>query len=144
MIEAARIKRIYQHSLERVYEAFSNKEYFGQWIAPSDDINTNVLIYDFRIGGQYKLAFDIPQIGHQILSGEFIHIQPLQQICFTWGWEDQDIQVEVSSLVTADFLYHNGETELVITHEKLPSLQERKRHDLGWQHSLERLNNFLE
>jgi len=137
------IKKEYKHSIEKVFSAFSQKTAFEQWIAPSDEIGTEVLIYDFNVGGQYKVKFSVPGFGNMFLSGEFININKPNQICFTWVWDKPDIHAGINSLVTADFFEHEEYTKLVVTHENLSTLEATTRHTQGWNGTLTRLEKHL-
>ncbi len=143
-IEPIVIERLYKHPVNKVFNAFSNKESFKQWIAPSVEIKTKILLQEFYVGGRYRIEFIVPEAGVSILSGEYVHIKHLQQICFTWIWEEPDIHAGINSLVTADFLEYEGFTKLTITHEKLSTPKEIERHTRGWNASLGRLNNLFE
>lgn len=137
------IEKEYKHSIERVFSAFSQKMAFEQWIAPSDEIETEVLIYDFTVGGQYKVRFTVPGLGSMFLSGEFIGINEPKQICFTWVWAKPDIHADINSLVTVDFFEHEEYTKLVITHENLSTLEATARHAQGWHGALTRLEKHF-
>ncbi len=142
-IEPIVIERIYKHPVKKVFDAFSHKAAFEQWVAPSNEINTNILIHEFKIGGQYRIEFTVPEVGTLFLAGEYVHIERHKQICFTWVWEKPDIHAGINSLVTADFLDHGEYTRLIITHENLSMLQVVERHTQGWNGALRRLDNFL-
>lgn len=126
-----------------MFDAFSRKAAFEQWIAPSDDIATRILLHDFKIGGQYRSEFSIPGAGTLRLRGKYVHIEPSRQICFTWEWEKPDVHAGINSLVTVDFLEQKGNTKLTITHENLSTLQATERHAQGWNGALARLDQLL-
>jgi uncharacterized protein YndB with AHSA1/START domain len=142
-IEPIVINRFYEHPREKVFKAFSCKKAFEQWIAPSDDIGTKVLLHNFRVNGLYRIEFSIPETGILSLRGEFVHIDYPRQICFTWLWEEPDVHAGVNSLVTVDFIEIDGSTKLSLTHENLSSLESVERHTLGWSGALARLNKSL-
>ncbi len=142
-IEPIEIEKLYKHSISKVFSAFSKKETFEQWIAPSDEITTKMLLHDFKIGGQYRIEFSVPKIGTLFLSGEYVRIEYPNQICFTWVWEKPDIHAGINSLVTVNFLQHKEYTKLVITHENLSTLQATERHIQGWSGTLTRLDQLL-
>ncbi|MBL1321571.1 MAG: SRPBCC domain-containing protein [Methylophaga sp.] len=129
-IEPIVINRFYEHPPEKVFAAFSCKKAFEQWIAPSDNIDTRVLLHDFRINGLYRIEFSIPEIGKSFLGGEFIHIDCPRQICFTWLWEEPYIHAGVNSLVTVDFIELNGSTKLSLTHEMKACLHSNQLNDI--------------
>jgi len=142
-VEPVIIERLYKHSPDKVFKAFSNRASFEQWIAPTDDIGTRILLYDFKVGGHYRIEFSIPNAGTLFLKGEYVHIKRPNQICFTWVWEEPDVHAGIDSLVTVNFLEHKNFTKLVITHEKLSLTQANARHTQGWNGALTRLENFL-
>ena len=137
------VEKLYKHHINRVFDAFSKKASFEQWIAPSDEIGTKILLHDFKVGGQYRIEFTVPEAGSLFLGGKFIYIEPPKQICFTWVWEEPDIHAGINSLVTVDFLEIKRQTKLVITHENLSTLQATERHIQGWNGTLIRLNRFF-
>ncbi len=137
------IEKIYEHPINKVFQAFSHKAAFEQWIAPSNEITTNILLHDFKVGGQYRIEFTVPDIGVLFLGGEYVHLEINKQICFTWVWEKPDIHAGINSLVTADFIDHGEYTKLIITHENLSMVQTTERHTQGWNGALLRLDNFL-
>jgi len=137
------IEQYYKHSIHKVFKAFSQKNAFEQWIAPSDEIGTKILLYDFTVGGQYRIEFSIPGAGIVYLGGEYVNIESPTQICFTWVWEEPDIHADINSLVTVKLLEHEGHTKLVITHDNLSTLPSSQRHLKGWTGTLARLGNLL-
>ncbi len=141
--ETIQIEKLYKHSIGKVFNAFSRKEIFEQWIAPSDEIGTKILFHDFTIGGRYRIEFSVPKLGTLFLGGEYVHIEYPKQICFTWVWEKPDIHAGINSLVTVNFLKHKDYTKLVITHDNLTTLQATERHVQGWSSTLIRLDQFL-
>lgn len=142
-IEPIVIEKLYKHSIDKVFNAFSKEKAFGQWIAPSDEIKTRVLLYDFKVGGKYRIEFSVPEAGAIFLGGEYVHIEYLKQICFSWIWEKPDIHAGINSLVTANFLKYKNYTKLEITHENLSTIQAMERHAQGWNGTLLRLNQLL-
>ncbi len=142
-IEPIAIEKIYKHSINKVFNAFSKKTAFEQWISPTDKIGTRVLLYDFKVGGKYRIEFSAPEVGTLLLGGEYVNIEYLKQICFTWVWEKPDMHAGINSLVTANFLKHKEYTKLEITHENLSTLQATERHIQGWNGTLLHLEQFL-
>ena len=49
-----------------------------------------------------------------------------------------------SSTVTVEFLERNGDTEVVLTHERQPSRRVRSFHRYGWNGSLRKLDGVLQ
>jgi uncharacterized protein YndB with AHSA1/START domain len=62
----------------------------------------------------------------------------------TWRWEEDDPAEEYDSLLSLDFNDRNGQTELVLTHEKLASAESRARHEEGWTAIVDQLAIVLQ
>jgi uncharacterized protein YndB with AHSA1/START domain len=75
------------------------------------------------------------------VSGTYREIVPDSRIVFTWSFETH-FEVK-DSVVTIDLLEAPGGTELVLTHELLPSAKERDSHEAGWTGILEKLAESL-
>ncbi len=56
---------------------------------------------------------------------------------YTWRWEAEPELGE--TLVTVEFLDREGSTEVVLTHEFLPTEKARGDHKKGWHGCLDRL-----
>ncbi len=142
-IEPIVIEKLYRHPIDKVFNAFSQEKAFEQWIAPSDKIETKILLYNFKVGGKYRIKFSVTEADSMFLGGEYVNIEHLKQICFTWVWENTDIHAGINSLVTANFLKHKNHTKLEITHENLSTIQATERHIQGWNGTLLRLEQFF-
>jgi glutathione S-transferase len=59
---------------------------------------------------------------------------------YSWAWESND---EAPTRVTIEFLDRENQTEVHITHEGFPTVQERDNHVLGWTDCLDRLDTLL-
>ena len=137
------VRRRYRVSLERVFRAFSEPKYVASWLSPSDDIGTDVLEWDLREGGAYRLGFRFPD-GHQdCVVGRFQEISRPGKLVFTWTWEAPDPHAGIETLVTAELVGLEQETEVSITHERFPNEETRNRHDEGWKGALGRLGMLL-
>ena len=97
---------------------------------------------ELRVGGRYRL--EIHHKGGNVfrVSGAYQEIKPPEKVVFTWK-PDGDASPE-ASLVTVEFYDMGSSTEVAITHERLPNLEERDKHAHGWNGCLERLAEFLQ
>ena len=59
----------------------------------------------------------------------------------TWSWE-HDPEVR-ESLVTIEFRDLGPSTEILLTHEHLPNVEQRDKHEQGWQGCINQLANYL-
>ena len=82
-----------------------------------------------------------PSGASHVIHGEYVALNPYEQIVFTWEWEgDED---EVDSLVTIDLKENNSGTDMTLTHEKLESQHLVDIHSEGWMGCLAQLSNFI-
>jgi uncharacterized protein YndB with AHSA1/START domain len=116
----------------------------GRWLSPSPDITLTLLQFDFREGGVYRFAYDVP--GGQIMRvrGAYSSIEPPSKIVFSWVIEPPDEHAGLESEVTVTITPDGEVTELLIRHEKLTRLGAGMRHAEGWRGALDQLSALLE
>ncbi len=142
--ETVVVRQRFKQDRSVVFDAFTRAAALEQWLSPSSDIKTRVIEFDFRPGGLYEYGFVLPDGNEISYSGEFLIIDPLRHISFTWQWAEPDPHAGIATLVTIDFVEANGGTELTVTHDKFPSQDMRERHTAGWRGALGRLEIMLE
>ncbi|MDH3707841.1 MAG: SRPBCC domain-containing protein, partial [Acidimicrobiia bacterium] len=89
---------------------------------------------DARAGGQFWLRVQ----GDDIAVGEYVSIDPPDQVVITWGWQHSDDVPPGSSTITFDLKADGDDTVLSLTHADLPS-EWCDRHYEGWQFHLPHL-----
>ena len=65
------VRRLLSAPPERVFSAFADKGLIARWLRPSPDVKLTVLSFDFRPGGEYRLAYDVPDGRRMIVVGIF-------------------------------------------------------------------------
>jgi len=144
--ETLELKRVFAASIERVFDAWTKAEILVQWFGP---VGFSILSADndLTVGGQYKIIIQSPdkkQISHR---GEYVEISAPNTLAFTWIIEDQACGgcegVQAITLVSLAFKTVGDSTELVLTHEKLPSQAAVDGHQFGWQGSFDSLAALL-
>jgi len=136
-------RRRYRASRETVFRAFTDPNYLTSWFSPSDEIVTEVLKWDLREGGDYRLGFGFPGGHRNHVLGKFREISRPGKLVFTWTWEEPDPHAGTETRVTIELVGHGQETEVTVTHERFPNQETRARHDEGWKGALDRLAAFL-
>ena len=130
---------------ETVFTYFTDPAKLTQWMGTQATL-------DPRPGGICRIAFDpsaarvaalageAPVSGPVgVMSGEFIEVDPPNHISFSWGWEDEPLQVPPrSSLVEVSLTPDGDETLVRLVHRRLPSAA-LDFHRAGWEHYLARL-----
>lgn len=136
------VRRTYPVPRSRLFKAWSDPSDLMKWFAPPG-LDTPVADIDFRVGGKYRFGMRRLDEGSIIfVSGTYREIVPDSKIVFSWSFETV-FEVK-DSIVTIDLLDAPGGTELVLTHELLPTKKERDSHESGWAGILEKLAASME
>jgi uncharacterized protein YndB with AHSA1/START domain len=137
------VRRVLSASPERVFAAFADEVLVARWLRPSPDVQLTVLSFDFRPGGSYRFAYDVPDGRRMIVGGVFRVIDRPLHIVFSWLVEPPDEHAGIDSEVTVTLVPSGGATELTIRHAKLERADAERRHEQGWRGALELLDAHL-
>lgn len=135
------INRSLNASKQAVYNAWTQKEALTSWFAASSEMTTIVHKLELKIGGEYRVEMLEPDGTSHIMHGEYIALNPFDQLVFTWKWESDE--QNVNSLVTINLTEKNGTTKMVLTHEKFDSQELADLHTEGWTGCLAQLDNYF-
>jgi len=133
--------RTYKASKQAVYDAWTNREALIEWFAPTKEMSTIVHEMELAVGGKYRIEMLEPNGTSHVTHGEYVALNPFNQIIFTWEWESDEM--EVNSLVTIDIEENNGETRMLLTHDQLGSQHSVDLHNEGWTGCIEQLGAFV-
>lgn len=130
------LERTLEAPVDRVWAALTDAGQIARWYGPGEEFRIEVLEWDCRVGGRYRVAMHHPDGQTHTCFGVFKQIEPNQRISYTWAWEGQPpMDTVVTFALTAD-----GEgTRLEFTHAGFPAEEVRDQHRMGWSGSLERL-----
>ncbi len=99
-----------------VFEAFSNAELFRRWWVPkSMGMTLLSCVLDVRVGGTYRLEFDVGAPEPAAFFGTYVDVEPYSRLA--WSNDEGD---EGGSVTTVAFKEQDGRTLLVLT-ETYPS-----------------------
>jgi uncharacterized protein YndB with AHSA1/START domain len=135
------INRNFKASKQSVYEAWTNEEAITSWFAPTSEMKTIVHEMELKIGGKYRISMIEPDGTTHVIHGEYVALNPYDQVAFTWEWESDEEQVD--SLVTIDLSENNGTTDMVLVHDKLASQESVDLHNEGWTGCIAQLEAFV-
>ena len=135
------MNRTFNVSKKEVYDAWTNKNALIDWFAPTKEMTTVVHDLELQVGGKYRIEMIEPTGTSHKIHGEYVELNPFDQIVFTWEWESDE--QKVNSLVTIDLSEKNGTTEMVLTHEKLASQESVDLHSEGWMGCLAQLDVYI-
>jgi len=136
------MKRTFAAPRQRVFRAWTDAAELARWFAPSADYHVVVPELDLRVGGKYRLEMHHKGGNVHRIGGMYQEIHPPEKIVFTW--ELHSGADPVDTLVTIEFHDMGNSTEVILTHERLPSVEERDKHAQGWTGCLEQLAKFLQ
>jgi len=129
-------------SKQSVYEAWTREEALTSWFAPASEMSTIVHLLELKVGGKYRIEMLETNGTSHVVHGEYVELNPFDQLVFTWEWESDEQNVH--SLVTIDLKEIEGKTDMTLTHEKLASQELVDLHSEGWMGCLAQLENFVQ
>lgn len=146
MIREEAVAEVRQHlaaSPGRVFAAFADASLVSRWLTPSPDVVLRVLQFDFRVGGTYRFAFDVPGGATMFVNGVYRTIEPPSTIVFSWNIEPPDEHAGLRSEVTVTLTRQGTGTDLLIRHAQLTLPGACDRHEAGWRGALTHLVALL-
>jgi uncharacterized protein YndB with AHSA1/START domain len=140
---ALRLTRVFNASVERVYEVWTDLEHAKEWWGP-EGCETLELSVDARVGGQYVWRLRTPDGLEMKAFGEYREVIPRERLVYTWAWADDPEWENHESIVKVEFIAKDEKTtELRLTHENLPSRDSRENHEGGWTSALARFSRLV-
>ncbi len=122
---------------ETVFAAWLDARGMRHWMCPGDIKETEVEI-DARVGGKFRILMHGGENDYE-MTGEYVEIVPPERLSFIWVSH----ATVGDSLVTIELRDLGDETELVLTHERLPDADIAAQHRQGWTSILEKLSEKL-
>ena len=133
------VRRTIRASAARLFEAWTQAAQLRHWWGPEGVVCIDAAV-DLRVGGRYRIANRMPDGKILWIVGKFETVEVPYKLVYTWALEPVSGPTE---RVTVQFRPQGETTEVIVTHEGIPSAQVRDRHDEGWQGCLDGLANYL-
>ena len=134
-------KRRLNAAPEKVYAAWTDPQklirWFGRVDAKPDTVRAEV---DPRVGGRYRVNFNIESGEYFEVGGIYREVVPNQRLVFSWAWHSTP---ERESLVTLSLQPDGDGTLLTLHHEQLFDEAARDGHESGWIGTLDKLEKFI-
>jgi len=141
-LSAVTLKERYPLPIDKMYELLTEPHFLEKWFSPALEVDVKVQEYTLEIGGDYKLAYLMPDGDMHVVTGKFCSITPPNTVAFTWKWIGDHTYVDIETLVTMTLSEQGTETELTVLHEQLPAGEMLENHKGGWQGTLQRLHTL--
>ena len=121
------VRRTIAASAKDVFDAWIDARALAAWMTPISDRASDVTV-DARVGGKFEIVMhsDTGTVPHR---GVYEVIDRPRRLVFTWN---SPFAGDHGSRVTVDFHPNAGGTEVVVTHEKLPTELAVGQHREGW------------
>lgn len=128
----AQVRRVIRAPIDQVFGAFGDAALVAQWLRPSPEVTLTVHALDFRPGGTYRFAYEVPNGERSWVGGVYRQIERPSLIVFSWRVEPPDPHAGIDSEVTVRLTARDGATELFIHHAKFDRRDADARHEQGW------------
>ena len=130
-----RIRRRVRATAEQIFDLWTRPDLMVRWMSPFPGAVACKASSDLRPGGNFSLVMSSPQASREV-SGTYVQIDRPRKLVFTWIGP---LTQNVNTLVTLELHPHGDETDLVLTHERLPTPAIHEGHTRGWGNILDHL-----
>ena|SRR6185503_9306263 len=117
------VRRTLPASREEVFDMWLDAERMPQWILAG-----GTATIDARVGGKFHMDMHYEGKSYPH-DGEYLEIVRPSRLVFTWLSESTNW---LPSIVTVELTERGEQTEIVLTHEGLPSEKSAIDHQGGW------------
>jgi uncharacterized protein YndB with AHSA1/START domain len=129
------IRRRVRAKAEQVFDLWTKPDLMVRWMSPFPGAVDCKASCDLRPGGAFSLVMSSAESSRE-LSGTYVQIDRPRKLVFTWMGP---LTNDVSTLVTVELTPRGDETDLVLTHERLPTSAIVEGHTRGWGNILDHL-----
>jgi uncharacterized protein YndB with AHSA1/START domain len=136
-----RITRVIAAPREKVFRAWADPAELAKWWGPKG-MTVPLCEMDVRPGGAIHTCMRSADGEDHSMKGVYREVTPPERIVLTWCWQEGEM-AGLETLVTVEFRDRGASTELVLTHEGLPSEAACEAHNQGWSSSFECLDEII-
>jgi len=129
------IHRRVKASAEQIFDLWTKPDLMVRWMSPFPGAIACKASCDLRPGGAFSLIMSSTEASREV-SGIYVQIDRPRKLVFTWIGP---LTNNVNTLVTVELSPRGDETDLVLTHERLPTAAIVEGHTMGWGHILDHL-----
>lgn len=129
------VRRRVKASPEEIFDLWTRPDLMVRWMSPFPGAVDCKASCDLRPGGAFSLIMLSGESGREV-SGTYVEVERPRKLVFTWTGA---LTKNVDTLVTVELTARGDETDLVLTHERLPTSAIVEGHTRGWGHILDHL-----
>lgn len=136
-----RLHRVLPVPADRIYRAFLDPEAMVKWLPPHG-FTAKIHEMNARVGGSYKMSFKnhTTQKSHSF-GGTYVELKPNELIKYTDKFDDPNMPGEMHVTVSLHKVFCG--TEMKIVQEGIPDAIPVEMCYLGWQQSLQLLEQLV-
>jgi uncharacterized protein YndB with AHSA1/START domain len=129
------IRRRVKADAEQIFDLWTKPDLMARWMSPFPGEVACEASCDPRPGGAFSLVMSSGESSREV-SGTYVQVDRPRKLVFTWIGP---LTNNVNTLVTVELHPRGDETELVLTHERLPTSAIHEGHTKGWGNILDHL-----
>jgi uncharacterized protein YndB with AHSA1/START domain len=129
------VHRRVRASAEQIFDLWTKPDLMVRWMSPYPGAVDCKASCDLRPGGAFSLVMSSEESSREV-SGTYVEIDRPRKLVFTWIGP---LTNNVNTLVTLELNPRGDETDLVLTHERLPTQAIHEGHTKGWGNILDHL-----
>ena len=129
------VHRRVRASAEQIFDLWTKPELMVRWMSPFPGAVDCKATCDPRPGGGFSLFMASGDASREV-SGTYVEVDRPRRLVFTWVGP---LTNDVTTLVTVELNPLGDETDVVLTHERLPTQAIHEGHTKGWGHILDHL-----
>jgi uncharacterized protein YndB with AHSA1/START domain len=133
------IRRRVRARAEQIFDLWTKPDLMVRWMSPFPGAVDCKASCDLRPGGAFRLVMSSEGSSKEV-SGTYVEVDRPRKLVFTWIGP---LTNNVNTLVTLELNTRGDETDLVLTHERLPTLTIVEGHTKGWEIILDHLANVV-
>jgi len=133
------IRRRVKASAEQIFDLWTKPDLMARWMSSYPGAVDCKASCDLRPGGAFSLVMASEGSSKEV-SGTYVQIDRPRKLVFTWIGPLTD---NVNTLVTVELHPRGDETDLVLTHERIPTQAIREGHTKGWGNILDHLADVV-
>jgi uncharacterized protein YndB with AHSA1/START domain len=134
------LRRRVKAGAEEIFDLWTKPDLMVRWMSPFPGAVDCKASCDLRPGGAFSLVMSSGNASREV-SGTYVEIDRPRRLVFTWMGP---LTNNVDTLVTVELTPRGDETDLVLTHERLPNSAIVEGHTKGWGHILDHLADTVQ